>query len=262
MNNLQQNILNKIKNGELDMKPKWHFVLKAGLLLSGVVVATLLVVYLLSLAFFFMHQSGIIFAPEFGMRGIGLFLVSSPWLLIGMSIVFLTLLYFLVTQYSFSYHRPLLYSMIGVVVIALIGSGFVQQTTMHQRMGEFVGRHEVPVFSPLYREALNQRPEGVVVGVITEVNDNGFVIDSERDGTVGVSVTNDTRMKPGTKLIVGEVVMVFGDRQKDTIDAFGVRLPKSGEGEFFRKPSSQEGQLMRPMMNGSKQMPVGSINKN
>ena len=98
---------------------------------------------------------------------------------------------------------------------------------MHQRISSFMERNEVPVFAPLYRGAKYERPEGLVVGVITEVTDTGFSLESDRDGEVDVVITDDTRMKPGTVPVIGEAVMVFGDHDGDTITAFGVR-PQSG----------------------------------
>ena len=241
MNNLKNNILNKIKAGEIDMKPKWHFVLQAGLLLSGVVIVALLAVYLMSFVIFFLRQSGIGFAPRFGFRGISFFVMSSPWLLIGISTAFLALLHFLVKRYSFSYQRPLLYSMIGVVVFVLLGSWFIQQTPMHQRISSFMERNEVPVFAPLYRGAKYERPEGLVVGVITEVTDTGFSLESDRDGEVSVIITDDTRMKPGTVPMRGEVVMVFGDRGGNTITAFGVRPQGGNRIKPPPRPRNQKG---------------------
>ncbi len=246
MNNLQTNILQKIKAGEIDMKPKWHHILKAGLLLSGVVLVTILATYLLSFVFYFLHQSGIVFAPGFGFRGLSFFVISSPWLLIGTCVSFLILLYFLVKQYSFSYQRPLLYSMLGVVVFSLLGSWLIQQTTMHRRLGEYMDRHEVPVFSPLYRGALNDRPEGVVVGAITELTETGFLLESDGSTIIEVVVTEQTRMRPGTQPTIGETIMVFGDKEGDLIKAFGLR---PSDEKMIRTPEEtrkQNNKNMRP----------------
>lgn len=48
MNNLTQNILKKIKEGEVTMQPRWHFVLRTALMICGVVLASLIAVYLFS----------------------------------------------------------------------------------------------------------------------------------------------------------------------------------------------------------------------
>lgn len=223
MNNLQNSILNKIKAGEVSMVPKWHFMLRAGLLLSGVILATLLSVYLLSFILFFLRQSGLMFAPGFGFHGISFFVMASPWLLISVTIVFLILLYFLVKQYAFSFKRPLLYSMIGVVVLSLLGAWLIGQTQTHQRLGQFMGQHHVPVFTPLYRDVLDRRPEGLMVGTITELTETGFYIETERDGLISITTSTDTRMRPGTELVAGKMVMVFGKRNGDRITAFGIR---------------------------------------
>jgi hypothetical protein len=144
MNNLQKDILNKIKTGEIHMKPKWHFVLKGALWLTATIAVALMAVYLLSFVFFLMRESGLLFAPLFGWAGVVLFVVSSPWILIGVVGVFLGVLYLLVSHYSFSYQKPLVYSMIGSVLLVIALSSFIQATSFHGRAGDFVARPRVP----------------------------------------------------------------------------------------------------------------------
>ena len=131
--------------------------------------------------------------------------------------------------------------MIGVVVFVLLGSWFIQQTPMHQRISSFMERNEVPMFALLYRGAKYERPEGLVVGVITEITDTGFSLESDREGEISVVITDDTRMKPWTVLAVGEVVMVFGDRDGDTITAFGVRPDNGKRMKPSYRPRNQKG---------------------
>ncbi len=246
MNNIQDNILKKIKAGEVDMKPKWHFMLRTGMLVFGVIVVALLSIYLLSFLFFFMNQSGLTQAFGFGFRGISFFVMSSPWLLIGASAGFLVLLYFLVKQYSFSYRRPLVYSMVGVVFLVLLGSWFIQTTMTHHKVGSFLERHEVPVFSPMYRGATQERPEGMTVGVVTELTDAGFLLESEQGEILTIVVTPETRMRPGAELVLGERAAVFGDRVENTITAFGVKLVGDKKFDQLRKPPRGGGQFNQP----------------
>ena len=110
--NTKLDILKKIKSGEVEMKPHWHFVLKSLLLLLGVIVISLLVVYILSFILFFLRQSGIGFVPLYGFRGVIIFVMNSPWLLIASVGALVVVLQLLVKKYSFSFRQPLLYSLL------------------------------------------------------------------------------------------------------------------------------------------------------
>ena len=182
-----------------------------------------MVLYLISFVLFIFHQSGSVFAFGFGFRGISFFIMSSPWLLIGTSFIFLILLYLLVTQYSFSFKQPLLYTMLSLILLSLLGSWLIQQTTVHQRIGHFTERHDVPVFSPLYRNAMNQRPDGLVVGQITEISGSDLVLTSEQGESITIKITEKTRMPRETPIIVGEYLIVFGERDESVITAFGIK---------------------------------------
>lgn len=239
--------MEKIKAGEIDMKPRWRFLLHTTLLLFGVIMATLLAIYFLSFVFFALRQSSIMFAPSFGFRGISFLVMSSPWLLIGTSAIFLALLYFLVLQYSFSYQRPLIYSMIAVTLVALSGSWLIQQTPMHERMGSFIERNNVPVLRPLYHDILENHPEGMLIGNISELTENGFLLLSDQNEEVEIIITNITRMKPDIQLQDGEKVMVFGERDGNKLEAFGIRPYDNDSLYPPARPEGQEGLLIHSL---------------
>lgn len=247
MNDFKNNIIQKIKAGEIEMKPRWHFVLKTLLVVTGTLITALLAIYLLSLIFFTLHRSGLIFAPGFGMRGIGLFITSSPWLLILLVVVFLIILYILVKQYSFSYKRPLLYSMLGIFIFVMLGSFVAEQTKMHDRIEAFTQRYNVPGAGPLYKTMMEELPENVTYGTITAITEDGFEIQTEEE-TVAVSVTDHTRRRQGEVYQVGEKIFIFGDRDEaESIQAFGI---KKVDDTFRRRMhfNNQEGQLIQPRL--------------
>src|SRR4030042_4792350 len=131
-NSLQNSILEKIKSGQAKIRPKWHFVLKTLLLAAGVLFGTLALLYLASFVLFVLRQTGSWFLPSFGWRGIMVFLISMPWLLVILGVVFIILLELLVRHYSFAYRNPLLYSLLGIIVFVIIASVFVAKTSFHE----------------------------------------------------------------------------------------------------------------------------------
>ena len=224
MNNLEKNILNKIKTGEIDMKPKWHFVLRGVLWAASTILVALIAIYFLSFILYALRESGLVFAPLFGWSGIVLFIVSSPWLLVGVVGVFLATLYLLVSHYSFSYKKPLVYSMVGLVLFVIILSSLLQVTNFHGRAGDFVNRHAVPGFTSLYRGVGERSPRDVTYGKVSEISDMTFNLTTVSGDVYLVKLSERTKLPRHTKLHEGDAVFVFGPNTEGGINAFGVRL--------------------------------------
>lgn len=223
MNDIKNNIIHKIKAGEVQMVPRWQFVLKALLLALSVIIVGMLSVYCLSFVLFALHETGVWFAPGFGLAGLLFFLMASPWMLISLVGVFLLVLYFLVTRYSFSYRKPLVYSLIGVVLFVTAVSSFIQYTAMHARINAFAERHEVPGLAPLYRGLAKDRPGSLVVGTLVSVDQAKVEVVTDQGVVVEIALSTRTKLPPHKPLVVGDVVMVFGRFEGDDLVAFGVR---------------------------------------
>lgn len=206
------------------MVPRWHFVLHGLLWGAATVIVGLLAVYLLSFIMFAMHESGLIFAPFFGWSGFILFVVSSPWLLIGLLGLFLLILYILVSHYSFSYQKPLVYSMVILVLAVIAVSSLIHQTNLHGRAGDFVERHPVPGLSPLYRGVGEQPPRNIMRGTVGEVGENEFTLIEEMGEEYIVRLSERTKMPYEMELVADQAVMVFGPLMDEVIEAFGVRI--------------------------------------
>jgi hypothetical protein len=56
--NFSQKIMAKVKAGEINMKPKWHFVLGSSLLFFAVVLLIVLAVFLFNLTLFILRRQG------------------------------------------------------------------------------------------------------------------------------------------------------------------------------------------------------------
>lgn len=223
MSDFKKDILKKIKDGEIDMKPRWHFVLRSLLLILGIVTFVLLGIYILSFVFFFMQQSGVGFMPLYGFHGIIMFVVNSPWLLIVFAGSALVILQLLVHKYSFSYRQPMVYTVIGVIVLVLLGSYAIEKTLLHQRLQGFVEQNKIPVFGSLYRGIDDHRPKNIVIGTIEEINEGDLTIESEKDGMVQVFILDETSRHPGVLFEIGNNILVFGKREGSVIEAIGIR---------------------------------------
>ena len=223
-NSLREKVLTRIHEQKTKMIPRWHFVLKAGLCLLGCILILLLVIYLLSFTFFILDENRLWFVPEFGMRGILLFLSSLPWLVIAAVLLFVVLLQVLVTKYAFAYHRPLLFSVMGIVGVVTLGSLVVRQVRFHEEMEVYSRRNNLP-FAPLYQKMTPYQNDHIYPGFIIEFHapEKDFSLETRTQEVFEVHITPMTRLPAGKSFSLGDEVIVLGDRQGNRIEAFGIK---------------------------------------
>lgn len=247
MKDMQTDIMKRIKAGELAMRPRWHFLLKTSLLITGTILAALLSIYLMSFVMFILRQSGIWVTPGLGLRGVGFFILASPWLLITLTLLFLGTLFLLVKHYALCYTRPLLYSLMGVVGLALLGSFVIINTAAHERIGAFSERHALPGLAPLYRHA-EQPPEGLYLGTVLQVSDTGFILQEPSGAELTIIVIGATRMPPSTTLETGAHVAILGDKTEDAVTALRIKNIRPDQPLPGFRRQQQPGQVIGPVM--------------
>jgi hypothetical protein len=237
MNALKENILAKIKSGELDMKPKWFFVGKSLLNLIGITIIFILAVYFLSFILFILRETGVMFIPGMGLHGFMYFITASPWLLVLLVGLFLGVLYVLVTKFSFSYRRPLVYSLVGIVLFVIVMAATLHELGMHRRLQTFVERHEVPGMMPLYKGSRERREE-ITFGKILRVDTTSFVLQSDDAVEFVVQFGDETKLSRAVQLVPGAQVVVFGVTNGSSITAFGI-APLPPDMGMHHRPQSR-----------------------
>jgi len=102
--NLKKEVLEKIKKGEIKMKPKWYFIAGSLLLFLGTVFSTISTIFIFNFIFFLLRHH---YGPMYQYR-INLILTNFPWwmILIGILGVFFGIK--LLKEYEFSYKRNFL----------------------------------------------------------------------------------------------------------------------------------------------------------
>jgi hypothetical protein len=233
---IKEKVLEAIASGRAKMRPRWQFVLRAVLLATGAVLLLLLLVYLVSFTVFTLRVTGVWFAPLFGSRGWLTFVRSLPWLLVILSAVFVVVLEVLVRRYSFAYRKPLLYSVLGIVLIVTVG-GFAI-VPWHRDFFRSARENRLPFAGPFYRDFGLRRFGDVHRGTIVSVTLEGFVMmkDAER-GTSTVVIAPGARIPSVPGFAAGDPVVVFGDERGDgRIEAYGVRR-LNAEDDIFVGPA-------------------------
>ncbi len=219
---LGETIIKTIETKELTMRPKWHFVLHISLLIIGTILASLTLLFIVSFTVFTLRQDGSWFAPSFGFAGWQALLISLPWILIILALVFSALVVLLARSYSFAYGRPLLYSALGIVVIAGVGGFLIALTPLHSGLSDLADDDQLPVAGTIYRQ-FNHRPvQNVVMGKIIKQLPQGFGLESPDEEIFIVYITPQTQLPP-QPLAAEDIVIVLGERRDNIITAMGIR---------------------------------------
>jgi len=219
-----QKIIEAIDKGKVAMKPRWHFVARSILFGVGLTLAIITTIYIASFAMFVLKQTGIWFIPSFGGFGWYILLGRLPWTLIVVSIIFMGVVELFVKKYTLGYRYPLLYSALGVIVIALIGSSIIDQTKIHSKIFSFAKDGNMPIAGGLYKEYGMKRPPDIQIGTIIEITDYGFVLEDPRAEVMQISTSSKTRFPLGYDFVIGDRVVVFGEKdQTSKVNALGVK---------------------------------------
>ena len=222
---LHEQVLQKIKDDNIRMKPKINFMLRSILFAGGIILAFGMTLYIVSFIIFVLRLNGILTLPGFGFRGYSALLLSLPWLLILLSALLVAVLELLGRHFSFVYRRPLLYSVFGIILFVIISSVAVAGTSAHHRMWDFTAEHRVPFGSSFYeRYGGGERPfRAGTIGTIVEIKDSELVIEDAKGESLLISTSTKTRFPRKETLIVGDRIIILGEREGSAIEAFGIR---------------------------------------
>lgn len=246
-NSIKNMVLDKIKKGKAKMKPRWHFVLKGVLVALGVALLLFTLLYLFSFILFVLAKSGVVFIPSFGPRGVGLFLMSLPWILIILSIVALAVLGILVKKYSFAYKKPTMYSLLGILLIVFLGGFFVNKTKVHDEAMRFAQDRKLPVAGPLYRKYNEMADrDSICVGKILELSSDRLLVLDADDNEIEIKIDPKTRIpRSDNSLSFGEDVLVMFEEREEGGELFAIGIKHLKEKPRFVKDgvshSMQEG---------------------
>jgi len=151
INKIEEGLSLKIKSGEITMKPKAYFILKTILITTVSVVLFLFVIYTVSFLIFSLQTSGIWSLPSFDFHDIRILLSSLPWLLIVLSIVLILALEIFAKRIAFVYHRPIMYSLILIIIVVFLASFLISLTSLHSNLFERARNQRLPIVGQWYR---------------------------------------------------------------------------------------------------------------
>jgi len=257
-NNQNADLMEKIKSGEVKMKSKAYFVSKSiGFVLIAVLLF-LLAIFLVSFIIFVARGSGIWFMLGFGWQGVKMMLIYFPWFLVAVSAVLIIALEILISRLGFAYRRPLIYSVLGLVVVAMAAGLLILKTPLHISAFRAAVEGKLPLAGPLYRSYGMADTPNFVRGRVFVPPTNGQKMEIETaEGEkleVEVPTSTDFMMLKSGPINKDDLLMIMGDRVGSKIEAWGIRQLEKDEEEFF----SGRGEMHRLQTQGFGQTPIPS----
>ncbi len=224
---LKDEVLNKIRTGDVHMKPKSYFALK---IISLAFVAALIVIvaaWLVSFVIFSLNISERSALLGFGWRGIRTFLWLFPWRLFLVEVILIALLGILIRHFRFSYRSPMLYSLLGGMFLSgllalVMNGGAVQEALLQQHQQD-----NLPLIGQMYErverpERPDDRPE-VIRGIIMSMEENTMIVKDADEENELINVLLPESAFLGPAFMIGDEVFVAGDLVGDTLQAYGIK---------------------------------------
>jgi len=218
-NSLKEKILNKIKHDDIKMKPKMHFVFRIAAFLFFLILVFVAIVYFLSFIFFvvFKMNSGSALMG-FGFRGIESIFSALPWVLILIVLFFVVIFEVMLVKFKFAYRRPVVYSLLGVIVLFFALSFLIHRTSFHANLLMLNKERGLPALGPLYEQYQRVDFRNVYCGIVTAVSDTGFEIQWIDNPAVEFEVNVPKDFVKHKDLSTGDVVILIGERNDTVIN--------------------------------------------
>ncbi len=195
-------------------------MLRGALYVLGIVIVLLGVLFLSSFVLFLLRQSGVFFAPVFGLHGLRSFFFALPWLLLFATLLFIIVLEVLARFYGIGRKTPLLHSALGVIAFVLLATFVIGKTAFHERMSVRAMDGRLPFMGEVYRSF--PEPSNIHRGRVGELFENGFFLVHRRGGTTSVMIGPTTRLPHGIDFTEEDIVVVIGEKTNGAVMAEGV----------------------------------------
>ena len=193
------------------------------LVVLGSVIVGIFILFLISFISFNLRASGLWFLPNFGFHGFGIFLGSLPWILIISALLLIALLEIAVKRFSFVYHKPILYSLLAIVLIVFLGGFIIDQTPLHSKLFLKAKEGKLPLAGPMYQGFGMPEFHNVHRGIVSEITENGFILETPQNQKLTIIINSKTKTAPDFEVKEGDEVVVFGEKSDSTVNALNIR---------------------------------------
>ncbi len=173
--NLEDQVMGKIKCGQVKLRSRYIFLAEKLGIGSVLVFTVLLAVLLFSLALFYLQATDNLWYLSFGSRGIYAFLESFPYFLVVCLVLVILLSGWILKKSGVFYQKPFTYSIIGLLcLIFFVGTALAFTGLSEKIENETFSNGDAAIFfRPFIGHGIKQRQKGTA-GKIIEVGD-GYI---------------------------------------------------------------------------------------
>jgi hypothetical protein len=232
--NITSSVLEKIRKGEVSMRPKIYFGARVALLATITVLAFLLSVFVLSFTLFALRESGEQFLLGFGGQGLATFLSLFPWETLGILTVLLVVIEWLFRSFKFGYRIPILLAFLGVLGFTVVAGMAINFTPFHAALLGKADRGELPLIGEFYESVRAKHEDrGVFRGVITSITGNELTIfhddlDQDQDD-IAHTVTLPAGVDAASFRVGERIYVAATSSYEGNINAYGIQKFSSRE---------------------------------
>lgn len=235
-------IMTKIKEDKIKMKPRVYFMLASVLLVFSFVLVILLTVFFVNLVAFRLRVHGPFNYLVFGTLGIGPFFQSFPWIFLGTTLLGIGLVVYLMKKFDFSYHHNFILLTISSVISIIVIGGVIDLIGVNEKMVEF------SPFELLFEEPFQQ--DNWVIGEIIGLDQN-YLLLLQPDGEVVQITWNEETLLPfGANFQAGERIRIVGEWQGEVFVAKAIGKGGLNWRESMPSPSGDVNGIFRDCPKG------------
>jgi len=210
---IEKNIIEKIKKGQIKMKPKYYFVLGSISIVFGMLLSFLFSAFFINLISNRVRVHRMTEYLPMGQPGRLIFLSNFPWHFLFLTLIFLTIGAWLLKRYDISYKKSFLAITAGVIITTVCAGLIVDKAGINKPL------QRNPGFRRLYDTKLKDK--SWVIGTFVSKQNNMYIVKISDGTEIEVKTTKDTWIPP-REFSVGECIRVVGETKNNTLDAFGI----------------------------------------
>lgn len=129
MDNLKEKILQEIRSGQVQMRPRFHFILQVAALALLAFVVLVISVFIFNFIIFSIRINHVDTLLGFGPRGWGAFVHFFPWDWLLVDILLIAVLEWLLRTFRFGTKIPALYLLAGLLAVTLVAGAAIDRGT-------------------------------------------------------------------------------------------------------------------------------------
>lgn len=227
---IHDNVLEKIRQNEVKMRPRLYFTLKFIALIVVALLISIVSVFIFSFMLFSIRATSEAMLLGFGSRGWYLFFLMFPWPLLFIDVVLIAVLEWLLRQFRFGYKKSVVYLLLGLIV-AIVSLGYLldRGAHLHEGLLDRADHHNLPFMEGMYEKVRRPLPHGsgVCRCVVISINGNTLaVVDDHPLGTTTIFKVILPTVHATTSLKIGDRIFVVGQVVNGELHAMGIKTPE------------------------------------